>query len=112
MRMAHRIMEGADVAMMPSRFEPCGLKQLYVILYWKVPLVHVVGVWRDTIPPFDPYSERGLEWASERTKVNMMIDALRNCLKTHGKYKVKYWLKCMHEPLSSFMQPRREYPRF
>lgn len=86
-RMAHRITAGADVLMMPSRFEPCGLNQLYAMMYGTVPVVHSVGGLRDTVPQFDPYSERGLGWAFERAEVNMLIDALRNCSKTYRKYK-------------------------
>ncbi|KAK8941681.1 hypothetical protein KSP40_PGU008420 [Platanthera guangdongensis] len=86
-RMAHRITAGADVLMMPSRFEPCGLNQLYAMMYGTVPVVHAVGGLRDTVPQFDPYRERGLGWAFERAEVNMLIDALRNCLKTYKKYK-------------------------
>lgn len=86
-KMAHRITAGADVLMMPSRFEPCGLNQLYAMMYGTVPVVHAVGGLKDTVHQFDPYSETGLGWAFERAEANMLIDALRNCLKTYRKYK-------------------------
>lgn len=40
--MAHRLTAGADILLMPSRFEPCGLNQLYAMEYGTVPIVHAV----------------------------------------------------------------------
>jgi starch synthase len=48
-KLAHRIEAGADVFLMPSRFEPCGLNQLYSLRYGTLPLVHAVGGLNDSI---------------------------------------------------------------
>lgn len=46
---AHRIFAGSDVVMVPSRYEPCGLVQMYGSLYGTLPLVHRVGGLADTV---------------------------------------------------------------
>ena len=54
--LAHRIEAGADIFLMPSRFEPCGLNQLYSLRYGTVPLVRATGGLADTITGYDPQS--------------------------------------------------------
>jgi starch synthase len=41
--MSHKITAAADILLMPSRFEPCGLNQLYAMAYGAVPVAHATG---------------------------------------------------------------------
>uniref|UniRef100_A0A1D1XC96 starch synthase n=1 Tax=Anthurium amnicola TaxID=1678845 RepID=A0A1D1XC96_9ARAE len=89
-KMAHRITAGADILLMPSRFEPCGLNQLYAMMYGTVPVVHAVGGLRDTVQPFNPFDDTGLGWTFDRAETNKLINALGYCFKTYWNYK-KSW---------------------
>ena len=57
--LAHKIEAGADMFLMPSRFEPCGLNQIYSLKYGTVPVVRATGGLDDTIEDFDPLSGKG-----------------------------------------------------
>ncbi|KAG0494695.1 hypothetical protein HPP92_005689 [Vanilla planifolia] len=89
-KMAHRITAGADILLMPSRFEPCGLNQLYAMVYGTVPVAHAVGGLRDTVVQFDPYNETGFGWTFDRADTCKLIDALGNCLNTYWNYKASW----------------------
>ncbi len=57
--LAHKIEAGADMFLMPSKFEPCGLNQMYSLRYGTVPIVRAVGGLDDTVQEFDPVTGTG-----------------------------------------------------
>lgn len=76
-QLAHLIEAGADMFVMPSRYEPCGLNQMYSLRYGTVPIVHRTGGLADTVQlwnprngtgtglVFDHHDDAGLRWAIE-----------------------------------------------
>lgn len=57
--LAHKIIAAADYLLMPSRYEPCGLTQMYALRYGTIPIVRAVGGLRDTVRPYDPATGQG-----------------------------------------------------
>lgn len=58
-KLAHKIFAGADMLLVPSRYEPCGLTQLYALKYGAVPIVRMTGGLTDTVEEFDLQNEAG-----------------------------------------------------
>ncbi len=56
---AHKIEAGSDMFLMPSKYEPCGLNQIYSLKYGTVPIVRATGGLDDTIEPWDPRTGKG-----------------------------------------------------
>ena len=78
--LAHLIVAGSDVLLMPSRYEPCGLTQMYALRYGTLPLVRATGGLADTVDPWDPESGRGNGFAFEHFDANGLSWALGRML--------------------------------
>lgn len=56
--LAHKITAGCDIFLMPSRYEPCGLNQMYCLKYGTVPIVHKTGGLADTVRDYDEFGDK------------------------------------------------------
>src|ERR1700686_3813517 len=77
---AHKIEAGADMFLMPSRYEPCGLNQIYSLKYGTVPIVRATGGLDDTIEPFNPETGLGTGFKFEAYDGAALLDAIHQAL--------------------------------
>jgi starch synthase len=76
-QLAHLIEGGADLFLMPSRFEPCGLNQMYSLRYGTVPVVRATGGLADTVQNFDPRTGEGTGFTFEEYSPQALLGTLR-----------------------------------
>lgn len=79
--LAHWIEAGADLFLMPSRFEPCGLNQMYSMAYGTVPVVRRTGGLADTVQAWDPSTGQGTGFVFENYDAQAFYDALNRALR-------------------------------
>ncbi len=77
--LAHRIEAGADALLMPSRYEPCGLSQMYSLRYGTVPIVRAVGGLEDTVEDYDGWN-RGTGFKFVQYTPQALLLAVRRAL--------------------------------
>ncbi|MBP8626337.1 MAG: glycogen synthase GlgA [Syntrophorhabdales bacterium] len=109
-RLAHLIEAGADMFLMPSRYEPCGLNQLYSLKYGTVPIVRGVGGLEDTIIDYTKEPENGTGFKFYEYTSEAMLDAVKRAMVVY-RNKVEWEAlikRCMKEDFS-WERSAREY---
>ena len=79
-QLAHKIMAGADIFLVPSRYEPCGLTQMYALRYGAVPIVRDTGGLSDTIQAFIPETGEGTGFKFTDYSPSSLLDQIRSAL--------------------------------
>ena len=79
--LAHLIIGGADALLMPSRFEPCGLNQMYALRYGTVPIVRATGGLDDTVVNYNERSGRGTGFKFIEYTPGALVRAVRRALR-------------------------------
>jgi starch synthase len=78
---AHKIEAGSDMFLMPSRYEPCGLNQIYSLKYGTVPIVRATGGLDDTIEPWDARSGRGTGFKFSEYSGEALLRTIKEALR-------------------------------
>jgi starch synthase len=81
--LAHKIEAGADMFLMPSRYEPCGLNQIYSLRYGTVPIVRATGGLDDTIQNFEAKPQQGTGFKFEDYTGKALLQSVRAALKAY-----------------------------
>ncbi len=85
--LAHRIQAAADILAVPSRFEPCGLTQIYAMRYGTVPVVHSTGGLADTVADLRDDPDKGTGFVFDELTVDAFAGALDRACAAYRNYR-------------------------
>lgn len=97
--LAHLIEAGADILLMPSKYEPCGLNQMYSLVYGTVPVVRETGGLADTVTRFNEKSGEGNGFVFKKYDAKEMIKELKRALSFYEDKKT--WQKIMRNGMKA-----------
>lgn len=78
--LTHLVYAAADIFLMPSRYEPCGLNQLIALKYGAIPIVRATGGLKDTVIPFDKYTNIGNGFLFNNFNAHEMLFTIKKAL--------------------------------
>ena len=108
--LAHKVEAGADMFLMPSRYEPSGLNQMYSLKYGTVPIVRATGGLDDSIQPFDVEHGTGTGFKFKEYSGEALLYAVRQAL--HHYMDERIWKRIQLNGMTkdfSWKGPAREY---
>ena len=109
---AHKVEAGADMFLMPSRYEPCGLNQIYSLKYGTVPVVRATGGLDDTVEVFNLEHGTGTGFKFEEYSGGALMYAIRQAL--HHFVDERIWKRIQLNGMSkdfSWKAPAAEYAK-
>lgn len=80
--LAHKIEAGSDMFLMPSRYEPCGLNQMYSLKYATIPVVRATGGLDDTVEEFNPQTQEGNGFKFKEATKGALLGAAKRAIRT------------------------------
>ena len=110
--LAHKIEAGADIFLMPSRYEPCGLNQIYSLKYGTVPVVRATGGLDDTVETFDVEHGSGSGFKFSEYSGAALLGAIRQAL--HHYTDERIWKRIQLNGMAkdfSWKRPAAEYAK-
>jgi starch synthase len=107
---AHQVEAGADAFLMPSRYEPCGLNQMYSMRYGTVPVVRATGGLADTVSEFDATTGHGTGFTFVPYTPEALLDAIQRAVDAY--HRPPDWRRLMRNGMAcdfSWGPPARHY---
>lgn len=83
-KIAHQIYAGADMFLMPSQFEPCGLSQMISQRYGTIPIVRETGGLKDTVVPYNKFTKEGTGFSFGSYNAHEMLFAIKRAMKIYA----------------------------
>lgn len=96
--LAHLIEAGADMFLMPSKYEPCGLNQMYSLRYGTLPIVRSTGGLADTVEDLNAKPKSGTGFVFEKYQAKQMLDAVKRAVSAFADEKV--WTPAVKRAMS------------
>ena len=96
--LAHKIEAGSDMFLMPSRYEPCGLNQMYSLKYGTIPVVRATGGLDDTIKEFNPQTGEGNGFKFAEYSSKALVEKVTQALVVYRERDL--WLKLMKNAMA------------
>jgi len=98
-RLAHKIEAGADFFLMPSKYEPCGLNQIYSLKYGAIPVVRATGGLDDTITPYDPATKKGNGFKFTRYDAKEFLNTIKMAISFY--YQPVHWRQLLQNAMAA-----------
>ena len=108
--LAQRIYASSDIFLMPSNYEPCGIGQLIALRYGTVPLVRETGGLKDTVEPYDKYTNEGNGFLFPDYNAHEMMYAVKKAIALSKDFAI--WHKIVRNAMSadySWANSAKEY---
>ena len=112
-QLAMQIYAGADLFLMPSKSEPCGLSQMIAMRYGAVPIVRETGGLKDTVKPYNQYTGEGNGFSFANYNAHEMKATVERAVNIY-RYEPEVWTGLMRNAMSedfSFARSAEEYAR-
>ena len=98
-RLAHKIEAGADFFLMPSKYEPCGLNQIYSLKYGTIPVVRATGGLDDTITHYDPATKKGNGFKFIRYDAKEFLNTIKGAISFYSQ--PEHWRQLLRNAMTA-----------
>ncbi len=98
-RLAHKIEAGADFFLMPSKYEPCGLNQIYSLKYGTIPVVRATGGLDDTIVQYDAATRKGNGFKFTRYDAKEFFNAIKVAIRFYSQ--PEHWTQLLQNAMTA-----------